>query len=171
MSGIINIHGAPSSGKSVLAAELFASMKKVGYQVEIVVERTKELIAEKNLFGLADEVSIYAEKRTRIARFLNTPGTWVITDSPLFNSWIYGASVGKHFQDFVLADYESLHPTQVILGLDSIYDYEPIGRNPDKDAAMKTFEELNEVITREFKVIPVTGMSPDYIIRTFLPKE
>ena len=44
---IINFYGAPGTGKSTLACELFVYMKKHGYNVELASEYAKECVYEK----------------------------------------------------------------------------------------------------------------------------
>lgn len=43
---VINLIGSPGTGKSTIAAELFARMKWLGFDVELVSEYAKELVWE-----------------------------------------------------------------------------------------------------------------------------
>lgn len=44
---VINLMGAPGTGKSTIASELFSKMKWLGYDVELVSEYAKELVWEE----------------------------------------------------------------------------------------------------------------------------
>ena len=44
---VINLIGSPGTGKSTIAAELFARMKWLGFDVELVSEYAKELVWEQ----------------------------------------------------------------------------------------------------------------------------
>ena len=52
---IINLIGEPSAGKSTIAAELFAKMKKAGYNVELVTEYAK---VKENLYANWEDIVI-----------------------------------------------------------------------------------------------------------------
>ena len=45
---VVNLIGGPCSGKSTIAAELFARLKKMGIRCELVTEYIKERIYEEN---------------------------------------------------------------------------------------------------------------------------
>ena len=46
---VINLFGGPGCGKSTIAAELFAILKKQGYEVELVTEYAKDKVWEESL--------------------------------------------------------------------------------------------------------------------------
>jgi ABC-type oligopeptide transport system ATPase subunit len=80
---IINLWGAPGSGKSTTASGLFFLMKINKKKVELVTEFAKELVWEKreNMFG--DQVSIFSEQNRRLCRLEDHNIDFAITDSPL----------------------------------------------------------------------------------------
>jgi nicotinamide riboside kinase len=85
---VINLFGAPGSGKSTTAAGLFHLMKLAGYSVELVAEYAKQMVWDerKNIFH--DQLYITA-KQNRCLERLRGKVEWVITDSPLLLAAVY----------------------------------------------------------------------------------
>lgn len=88
MTKIINLFGAPCSGKSTHRARIFAEMKIAGYHVEEVTEYAKDIIWEdrENLFE--DQLYILAKQNRRISRLIDKVD-YVVTDSPLLMNVVY----------------------------------------------------------------------------------
>jgi hypothetical protein len=142
---VINFHGAPGCGKSTAAAELFFYMKTKDHAVELIVERSKELIAENNLFELSDEISIFAEKNKRIQRFTSSV-EYVITDSALFNSAFYGCSIigfSSFLCNYIPNKYENLY-----IFLDPIYEYKKENRMNNQTDAINASNEIEKYIRK-----------------------
>lgn len=88
MTKIINLFGAPGSGKSTHRARIFAEMKIAGYHVEEVTEYAKDIVWEDrgNLFE--DQLYILAKQNRRISRLIGKVD-YVVTDSPLLMNVVY----------------------------------------------------------------------------------
>jgi tRNA uridine 5-carbamoylmethylation protein Kti12 len=65
---VINLFGGPGIGKSTIAADLFALMKREGYNVELVNEYAKEVTWEGHFSYLDDEFYILAHQNRRLVR-------------------------------------------------------------------------------------------------------
>lgn len=85
---VINLWGAPSSGKSTNAAGLFYLMKLDKFKVEIIHEFVKDQIYEEHLSVLNDQNFIFANQNRMLERLRNKVD-YVITDSPLPLSLYY----------------------------------------------------------------------------------
>lgn len=79
---IINLWGAPSSGKSTTAAGLFFLMKINKRRVELVTEFAKDLVWEKRESVFEEQSYIFGEQNHRLSR-LEGQVDFAITDSPL----------------------------------------------------------------------------------------
>lgn len=79
---VINLWGAPSCGKSTLAAGLFYRMKRAGCDTELVPEAAKDLIHERNLRPFEDQMLILGEQYRRLWRLRGIYRS-AISDSPL----------------------------------------------------------------------------------------
>lgn len=146
MTKIINLFGAPGAGKSTVAAELFAYMKKEKYSVELVTEYAKDLVWSErhNMFPQQDY--IFAKQRHRIDRLVDKVD-FVITDSPIILSAMYPEFVGSSWNVDTLSSFR-MFVKQVYAMYDNInmflerqHAYDPVGRN-------QTEEESDEISRR-----------------------
>ena len=88
---VVNLFGAPGSGKSTVAAGVFHVLKQRGYIVEYAQEYAKELVWEERGDLLADQLHILAQQNRRLMRVRNRVDV-VVTDSPLLFSVVYAPS-------------------------------------------------------------------------------
>lgn len=96
MTTIINFSGEPSSGKSTAANALFSHLKQIGYNVEIVTEHSKMLAYQGSNILNQDQMYVFANQHNLMFIMTNQlnsnsqPLDYIITDSPLYLSYIYG---------------------------------------------------------------------------------
>lgn len=87
---VVNLLGGPSSTKSTTAAGVFYELKSLGYKVEYVSEFAKDLVWEERYQTLKDDqLYVLGEQNHRLHRLRNKVD-WVITDTSLLLSLIYG---------------------------------------------------------------------------------
>lgn len=141
---LVNITGQPGAGKSTLAAGLFHALKTRSWDVEMIIEYTKELNHQQNFWTLSDELLVFAEKYKRIKKFAGVD--IVITDSPLQCSMHYGKD---QFGEAGFNFFEHVADT----AFDSIYfvmpdpeKYNPIGRHSDVNIAKRAGDEITSFI-------------------------
>lgn len=82
MTTVINLFAGPGSGKSTVAADLFAYMKWQNINVELVDEYAKQLSWEKRTTTLEDQLYVMAAQNRKLTR-LKGQVDYIITDSPL----------------------------------------------------------------------------------------
>lgn len=85
---VINLLGEPSAGKSTLALELTATLRKQGINAELVTEFAKDLVWDNNIHALKNQEYVFAEQHKRISRLVGKVDI-VVTDSPLILSLAY----------------------------------------------------------------------------------
>lgn len=88
MTTVIELYGGPCSGKSTLAAELYATLKKQGKSVEIVREYVKDWAYEGRKVGIHDQIYIMG-KQIRRESLLYGKVDYIITDSPILLAGFY----------------------------------------------------------------------------------
>lgn len=85
----INFFGAPCSGKTTFATQLFSDLKKDHYDVEFVPEYAKTLTYENRQNVLKNQLFVFANQYYN----MTVPNTKIIiNDSPLLLSLIYNKS-------------------------------------------------------------------------------
>ncbi len=132
----INLAGSPGSGKSTLSAYVFAKLKMMGINCELVTEFAKDKVWEKNNEALSNQIYIFAKQYYRITRCAGKVDV-VITDSPLFLSPFYNKDPDideplKELVAKIVAKYDNLN-----YFLRRVKKYNPIGR-------LQTEAESNE---------------------------
>ena len=85
---VINLIGGPCAGKSTIAAELFARLKKMNIHCELVPEYIKELIYEENQTIPVNQIAIFGNQHYMINNKIGKVDC-VIQDGSFLNNIIY----------------------------------------------------------------------------------
>lgn len=147
---VINIFGGPGTGKSVTAAHLFAELKKLQKNCELVTEFAKELTYDESYKVMENQIWIFANQQHRMNRLLKKVDI-IVTDAPLFNSIVYSGKGEnkKEFHSFVLSEFNKYDNLNVYLERETIYRQE--GRYQDESGA----KEIDDEVLRCFKYFKV----------------
>lgn len=145
----INLIGGPGSGKSTMAAYIFAKLKMQGKSIELVQEYVKLWAYEKTVVKPGDQIGIFAEQHRReLIPLRNNVGV-IITDSPLCLCAFYGQDTMKNDWELIwlLAkahdrDYESLN---IFLERPKV-PYQQCGRYQTETEALKADEEIKHFL-------------------------
>jgi len=124
---IINLYGGPGTGKSTLAARVYAELRTRGCGAELVTEYAKELVWLGRIAEMEDQLSIFAQQHRRILRVYHQV-EYIVTDAPLLNSLIYQPKgYPPEFEAMVIAFVRRL-PNQKNFILRRRHPYEQNGR-------------------------------------------
>ena len=85
---VISIYGQPGAGKSTISAYIFAKLKMLGVNCELVTEFAKDKVWEENNTALSNQIYIFAKQYYRMSRCTGQVDV-IVTDSPLFLSPFY----------------------------------------------------------------------------------
>lgn len=85
---IVNIIGAPCSGKSTLACSLFSKLKSKHHSAEYVAEYAKQLVWQED-FELLDNQYYVAQQQYKMIKSIHGKVDYLVCDSPLFISLFY----------------------------------------------------------------------------------
>ena len=134
---IINFFGGPGVGKSTLAAGLFYKMKAQGLNAELVTEYAKDVTWEKRSNLLNDQIYLLAKQNRRMARLLEHPVDYAITDSPILLCAAYcriGNVPYNHLEPLILEVFNNYQNINVMIDRDPEF-YQQVGRSQTLDEA------------------------------------
>lgn len=164
----INLIGAPGTGKSTIASELFAKMKWPGYDVELVSEYAKELVWEQRNETFKNELYLFAKQHHRMFR-LNGKVKYIITYHPLILSIFYNQKYGngsKTFRQLVLEETNKFQNINVFLNRTKPYVQN--GRNQSEEEsnefAKEIFESLEKYCDGYLILDAVENRASEYIL-------
>jgi hypothetical protein len=113
MTTVINLLGGPNCGKSTVAAELYAQMKRKHMNVEMVREVAKEWAWEGKKIGPFEQIAIIGEQIKRESSLFGKVD-YIVTDSPV----VLGAFYFEH------------NHKQKFMG-EMVYDYYKFAKSKD----------------------------------------
>ena len=154
MTKIINLFGAPGSGKSTIAAGLFFHMNMAGLNVELSSEYIKPKLFEENTYVFKDQLYCFAKQQKKL-RELNGKVDFVITDAPLLMSLIYNQTEPELFNDLVLEYYNKYDNMNFLLKRNHVYHTE--GRKQTEHESDELGEQLETYLKKyniNYKTLP-----------------
>lgn len=144
---VINLLGGPGVGKSVLAAELFAAMKKRGFRVELIHEVAKDFTWERWYDLLGEQDYIFAHQHRLQRRLVSHDIDYVIVDSSLLLGLFYmPPDFPQSFRQFILDVYNSYNNMNFYIKRSDEFLYDPVGRNQTKSEAMEIDRKVYDYI-------------------------
>jgi nicotinamide riboside kinase len=85
---VVNLYGGPGIGKSTLASSVFAELKKLHIDAELIGEYAKKVVWRGDLETLGDQIYVLGKQHNRQYN-LQGKCDVAITDSPFMLSCIY----------------------------------------------------------------------------------
>lgn len=152
---VINLFGPPGSGKSTGAAQVFAALKKLGVNAELVTEFAKDKTWEHNATALGCQEYVFGKQSYRLARCRNDVDV-IVTDSPLPLSIIYNnnSALGENFNNVVFSVFNTYRNYNYYIN--RVKPYNPKGRNQtesEADALGQPIKNLLDTSGIEYKII------------------
>ena len=154
MTKIINLYGAPGSGKSTIATGLFYHMKMAGLNVELSPEYVKPKLFEENSYVFKDQLYCFAKQNKKLREMVGKVD-FIITDSPLLMSLVYNQNEVPLFNDLVLEYYNTYDNMNFLLKRNHTYHKE--GRIQTEQESDVVGDELEEYLKKyniEYKTLP-----------------
>lgn len=153
MTLIVNMFGAPGSGKSTTAAGLFYLLKLAGKSVEYVPEVAKAFTYEERHKTLGFQAYIHGKQLRDLQRLMDKVDI-IVTDSPTLLSYVYAARSNLRmphiypdsFYDFI-ADQFKMMPSVNFL-IERVKPYSPVGRNQTEEESSQIGREIKGLLER-----------------------
>ena len=147
----INIYGCPSSGKTTLASQLFATMKALHYNIAYVQEYSKDLVyhgIDMRFLDEKDRIFILAEQLRRESIFKQNNVDYIVTDSPLLLTAYYHQDPNKK-EDWSYVDgivKRQLKDNELHFWVNIVSNFEEEGRSHDKEESLIIQKELKQYL-------------------------
>ena len=137
---VINLIGGPCSGKSTVAAELFARLKKMGVHCELVSEYVKERIYEENKTMPLNQIPIFGMEYYSIVNKVGKVDC-IVHDGSFINNIIYKQGINPEFDTLVVSEYKKFINLDFFIKRGNI-EFEDYGRIHN----FKQSKELDKII-------------------------
>lgn len=164
---VVSLVGAPSAGKSTLAAYIFAQLKMLDVNCELVTEFAKDKVWENNDIALANQVYIFAKQYYRLYRCADKVDV-IVTDSPLALTPLYNREspeISKPLNELSLAVYNSFN--NLTYFVKRVKKYNPVGRletEEESNAKGLKLRDLLDTYSIKYKVINGDLIGADVIV-------
>lgn len=172
---VVEVYGGPSSGKSTIAADIYAALKRRHVDAELSREVAKQWVWEGRSVGSFDELYILGAQIREEARLLGQAEV-VVTDRPVLMSSVYchlyAPTTIRDGVDTAVAGYYAESAAQgyarVAVMLPRRHRYVAAGRYEDEEAARLvdavTIETLGTAIRMEqdYRDYPIAGVAYGY---------
>lgn len=141
---VINLIGGPCSGKSTIAAELFARLKKMSIHCELVSEYIKDRIYEENQTMPKNQIAIFGMEHYNISNKLGKVDV-IVHDGSFINNIIYKTEENKYFDDLIISEYKRFWNLDFFIKRGNI-EFETYGRIHN----LKQSKELDKTIKETY---------------------
>lgn len=146
---VVNLFGAPGTGKSTMALGLTYFLKRDRLNVELASEYAKELTFAQRMLGAAslqDQIYIFAKQRARIEQLIPHSDI-VVTDCPvLLGANYYAELFPDSFRDLLLWSFNSY--TSLNVYITRSHEYSTVGRRQSEAESDQIAEEMRTFIDK-----------------------
>ena len=158
---VINLFGAPCTGKSTTASGLFYQCKVAGKKCELVSEYAKQLSFDERYNTLADQVYILAKQNHKL-EMLRGKVDFAITDSPLPLGILYQKpEYYSHYEPLLLEIFNSYDNINFLLTSSKGLGYQQYGRNQTEEEAKQIQDDLIKLLLRTKIPFEIIDMDPE----------
>jgi hypothetical protein len=149
----INLWAGPGTGKSTMAAGIFAALKWNKIDCELVSEYAKQIVWEESYTKLNNQIYLFGKQ---YSKHYNLEGKVqvVITDSPIPMGCVYDAGRTKYLKELVISEFHKFDNLNYFLG--RVKDYNPNGRMQSYEEALEKDREIKQfMIDNEIEYIDI----------------
>lgn len=170
---IVNFFAGPGAGKSTLAARFFSEMKFRRASCELVTEYVKEGEWEGRTGKIRDNQDyIFGKQHFRLRR-LEGEVEYIITDSPILLTLVYGTPAYlPALDELAMQAYNRMDNLNLFVNRSK--GYVKKGRSQTHEEAMDKDEEIKDMLRKHnlpFVEIEYSRLTADYIIPNVIMPE
>lgn len=170
---LVNLYGAPGTGKSTGAAYIYSKLKLEGINCELVTEYAKDMVWDQNKKAIYNQAYIFGNQYYRISRLENEVDV-VITDSPLLLSIIYNKDkrLGNEFIQLVKSVSNS-YENRIDILFKKVKQYKTVGRLHNEEQSDKLYNEIKDLldtVNPDYEVVEATQEGYEKVIEMIKEK-
>ena len=143
MTIVVNFIAGPGTGKSTIAANVFAELKWFNVNAELITKFVKDKVWENSLDVLKNQLYMFTKQYYRLQWAANYVDV-VITDSPLVMSLVYGEKESDAFKTLVMEKFMTHYNLNFFLKRKKPYN--PVGRDQAEEKAMGLDNKLKSIL-------------------------
>ena len=140
---VINLVAGPCSGKSTIAAELFARLKKMGIHCELVPEYIKDRIYEENNTIITNQIALFGMEVYGLDNKLGKVDI-IVHDGSLLNNIVYDNSGDELFHKFIMHQYNKYNNLDFFIKRGNI-EFEDYGRIHNYDQSLELDDKIKYI--------------------------
>lgn len=160
---VVNLFGGPGSGKSILAAKIFAALKEKFISCEMGREYIKDKLYEGSKTAVQNQIYIFGKQQYILYRLSDRVDV-IVTDSPLPNSVLYDLTNSEALRAIVFEEFNRYNNLNFFLKRNESIEYETKGRYQDLESAKQVDNKLLGILKDnnvEYDVI--SGISSEVV--------
>ena len=140
---VINLIGGPCSGKSTVAAELVARLKKMGIKTERVSEYIKDRIYEENKTMPNNQIAIFGMEHYNISNKLGKVEV-IVHDGSFINNILYKKEDNQEFDNLIVSEYHKFNNLDFFIKRGNI-EFEDYGRIHNYEQSLELDEKIKQL--------------------------
>jgi nicotinamide riboside kinase len=140
---VINLIGGPCSGKSTVAAELFARLKKMGVKTELVSEYIKDRIYEENKTMPNNQIARFGMEHYNISNKLGKVEV-IVHDGSFINNILYKKEDNQEFDNLIVSEYHKFNNLDFFIKRGNI-EFEDYGRIHNYEQSLELDEKIKQL--------------------------
>lgn len=170
---IVNLMGGPGVGKSILASEIWAKLKRMGITSEVSWEYIKRKLREKAEKAVANQIYLFGKQQFLLFSLKDEVDV-IVTDAPLLLFTYYDKTKCEFLKNIVINEYNKYNNLLYFIDRDLSAIYETEGRYQNLVEAKIVDTEMKQMLLDnniEFKTLTGIGQTTlDKILQDIMDK-